>query len=200
MRRLVSSAVLAVLLSFCAILGQAQYSGYPGGYHPRIRSEEQTSAEQRRLVSAYCRADFDGARLNAGGEARFKDLLSFRLSPELSSFAVVSRFDLPGDAPKPNVTITYHMLGRWESSMGYQRVSDPEETVFHIVQRDGELRIDSVEPSEPRVSVRAALEYLRGQLSDAKEETRRAMLDAAIKELTALQRTGNEPNAATSQR
>ena len=50
--------------------------------------------EQRRVVSAYCRLDFQGARLSPEGWERMRNLTMFRENPDFHSFFVVSRYQL----------------------------------------------------------------------------------------------------------
>ncbi len=151
MSRYCSSAVLVLLLWLYATAVQAQYGGY-GGYHPRLRTPEQVSEAQKLVLSSYCRADFEGARLSREGADRLRSLLAFKLAPDFTSFAVVSRYDIPADASKPDVVVSYKLLGRWENAIGFQRESADERTVFHMVEREGDLLIGNIDPVEPRVS------------------------------------------------
>ena len=71
--------------------------------------------EQRRLLSNYCRLDFEGARWNPSGWSRFKPYTSLRANPEFSRVVIVTRFDIETpEQPERRVHGNYRTMGYYQ--------------------------------------------------------------------------------------
>lgn len=159
-----------------------------GGYRLKVRSFEQLYAEQRRLVAGYCRNDFEGARLSPTGFERLKPFLSYHTNPEFGFFTIISRYEIaPPDGPSQEMNVSYKLVGRWRNELGYEPLNSIQNVLFRFVDRDEGLLINDVDPGEPRVSTRAALNYFRQQLAVEKSDEGRRRLEEAINAIAAAQ-------------
>ena len=123
-------------------------------WNPKVRSFEEMSIEQRRVVSAYCRLDFQGARLAPQGWERIGNLTTFRENPDFNSFFVVSRYQLiENPTPSDEMDVAYVVIGRYEEGAGYRPMpSVVRNARFEMHDQNGELRISRIEPITPFVS------------------------------------------------
>ena len=88
--------------------------------NPKMRSFEQMTVEQRQLVSAYCRLDFQGARLSPEGWEHMRNLSTFRENPDFTSIFIVSRYQLiETTVPGYEFSVAYVVIGRYEEGAGY---------------------------------------------------------------------------------
>jgi hypothetical protein len=156
-------------------------------WNPKIRSFEQTMTEQRKVVSAYCRLDFQGGRLTPEGWERMSNLTTFRENPDFNSFFIVSRYQLiDNPTPTANVDVAYVVIGRFEEGAGYMPMTSSVRNVsFEMRDQNGELRIDRIEPTTPFVSRAAAINWLKTLLTTQKDPTARAQIEAAIQAMEA---------------
>ena len=86
----------------------------------KIRSYDQIAIEQRRVVSAYCRLDFRGARLTPEGWARIRNLSTFRENPDFN--ASLHRLAIPAHRnsyPSNESNVAYVVIGRYDDGAGY---------------------------------------------------------------------------------
>jgi hypothetical protein len=157
----------------------------------KIRSFEQMAVEQRRVVSAYCRLDFQGARLTPEGWERIRNLSAFRENPDFSSVFVVSRYQLiETHDPSNSLSVAYVVIGRYDDGAGYAPMPAVIRNVtFETRYVSGELRIARIDPSTPFVSSRAMIDWLKAKLVSQKDARGRGSLEAAIQALEA-QNTG----------
>lgn len=182
MRRFAFYIVTAIVL-FSSI-GFAQSTP---GYRLKVRTFAELANEQRRIVLGYCRADFEGARFVANGFERMRPFVSYRTNPDFGSFQVVSRFEVPlPEQPTYVVTANYRIVGQWDNHAGWTPQNSTVIVQFRIIEREGELMINEVEPGHPRVSARAALSYLKQQLSTSNSDIDRSMLQKGIDALTTM--------------
>lgn len=194
MRRFVCF-VLAVVVLFSAV-GFAQSTT---GYRLKVRTFAELANEQRRIVLGYCRADFEGARLVANGFDRMRPFVSYRANPDFDSFRVASRFEVPlPEQPGYGVSANYRIVGQWDNHGGWAPQSSTEVVQFRIIEREGDLLINEVEPGQPRVSARSALNYLKQQLSSASSEIERTMIQKGIDALTAMIAPAATPGIPTT--
>jgi hypothetical protein len=143
-------------------------------WNPKIRTFEQMSVEQRRLVSAYCRLDFQGARLSPEGWERIRNLSTFRENPDFISIFIVSRYQLiETPTPTHELSVAYVVIGRYEEGAGYTPMPS----------------VRNVDPATPFVSRKAAIDWLKAKLASQKEVAGRGQIEAAIQALEA-QNTG----------
>ena len=159
----------------------------PALLNPKIRSFETLAIEQRRLLSAYCRLDFQGARLSPEGWERMRNLSNFRENPDFTSVFIVSRYQLiEVTAPTEEIQVAYVVVGRYEEGAGYMPMpSTVRNVTFEIRDQSGELRIVRIDPPTPFVSRKAAIDWLKSRLTNQKEESGRAQIEASIKALEA---------------
>jgi hypothetical protein len=157
----------------------------------KLRSYEQIAVEQRRVVSAYCRLDFQGARLTPEGWERIRNLSVFRENPDFSSVYVVSRYQLiETHDPSNSLSVAYVVIGRYDDGAGYAPMPAVVRNVtFETHDISGELRIVRIDPSTPFVSSRALIDWLKAKLASQKDARARGSLEAAIQALE-TQNTG----------
>jgi len=156
-------------------------------FNPKIRNFEQTGIEQRRVVSAYCRLDFQGARLSPEGWERIGPLTTFRENPEFNSFFIVSRYQLI-ENPKPTdeLDVAYVVIGRYEDGAGYMPMpASVKNVTFEMRDQKDELRISHIDTPTPFVSRAAALAWLKSKLAMQKDAAGRAPIEGAIRALEA---------------
>jgi len=188
--------VLAAVLSL-SLVGVAQ-SNTPG-YKLKLRTFSELANEQRRIVLGYCRADFEGARLVPDNFVKVRPFVSYRTNPEFVSFEVVSRFDVPlPEQPGDSISANYRVVGRWDNHAGWESQLTSESVQFTIIEREGDLLINEVEPDQPRVSARAALAYLRQQLPSAASDIERGMMQKGIDALSAMTASPVNPNSSNA--
>ncbi|MGA2961958.1 MAG: hypothetical protein ABSD96_09810 [Candidatus Korobacteraceae bacterium] len=173
MRRvLVCCLVLAVSLPLLAL---------------KIRNFEQLAIEQRRVVSAYCRLDFQGARLSPEGWDHMRNLTIFRENPDFVSFFVVLRYQLiETHVPTAQLSVAYTVIGRYEDGAGYTPMPPVVRNVaFELHDQNGELRISGIDPDTPFVSRNATIDWLKAKLVTQNDMRHRVPIEAAIKALEA---------------
>jgi len=155
-------------------------------WNPKVRSFEQMAIEQRRLVSAYCRLDFQGARLSPEGWEHIRNLSTFRENPDFISIFIVSRYQLiETTAPTHELSVAYVVVGRYEEGAGYTPMPLVRNVTFETRDQNGELRITRVDPATPFVSRKAAIDWLKAKLASQQEATGRRQIEAAIQALEA---------------
>lgn len=154
-------------------------------WNPKVRSFDEMSIEQRRVVSAYCRLDFQGARLAPRGWERFGRLTIFRENPDFNSFFVVSRYQLiENTTHSDGMDVAYVVIGRYEEGAGYlPMASVVRNTRFEMHDQNGELRITRIEPITPFVSRTATLDWLKQKLATQKDPVGRKQIEASIQAL-----------------
>ena len=109
------------------------------------------------MISAYCRLDFQGARLSPEGWERIRNLSVFRENPDFSSVFVVSRYQLiETHIPTNSLSVAYTVIGRYEDGAGYTPMPSVVRNVtFETHDQLANLRIVSIDPATPFVSRRA---------------------------------------------
>jgi hypothetical protein len=175
------------VLAVVVLVSPFGFAQSASGYKLKVRTFSELANEQRRLVLGYCRADFDGARLMPDGFDRVRPFVSYRGNPEFDSFLVVSRFEVPlPEQPGDDVSALFKVVGSWDKHGGWAGGNSSDAVQFRIIEREGELMINEIEPGQPRVSARAALAYLKRQLPSAASDVDRGMLQKGIDALSAL--------------
>jgi hypothetical protein len=153
---------------------------------PRLTTE----ADIRNRVGQYCRLDYVGARLNDQDFEKLKPVVSWPKNPEYPLIDVVSRYEVStlatSERGKWNVTVTYHLLGRFNVGEGYSReaAGSDRQVEFTVQDLNGALKVTDVEPNYPRPSRAAMLKWLENQQAAAGPETK-IIYEHAIKELSA---------------
>jgi len=159
----------------------------PALLNAKIRNFEQLTIEQRRLVSAYCRLDFQGARLSPEGWERMRNLSNFHENPDFTSIFIVSRYQLiETTVPANELEVAYVVVGRYEEGAGYMPMpASVRNVTFETRDQNGELRIVRIDPPTPFVSRKAAIDWLKSRLPGQKESRGRAQIEASIEALEA---------------
>ncbi|MGE5111160.1 MAG: hypothetical protein ACM3JB_09905 [Acidobacteriaceae bacterium] len=151
-----------------------------------VRNPEEVYAEQRRVVSSWCRQDFTGLRLNSEGWNRYKSLTNIKDNPDQSTVVIISRYQVGGHDPQSiswDVNVNYVVIGRYERSSGYAPDGGTETVTFRTKDVDGDIVITEVDPASPHVSKKAALDWLKQQLASTTSDVEKFHLANAIKQL-----------------
>jgi hypothetical protein len=154
-------------------------------WNPKMRTFQQMAGEEWRIVSTYCRLDFQGARLTPEGWARIGNLTSFRDNPEFHSFFVISRYQLiENSAPSDDMEVAFVVIGRYDEGGGYVPVpSVVRNARFEMHDQNGELRITHIEPTTPFVSRASTIDWLKNKLTTQKDAADRRQIEASIQAL-----------------
>ncbi len=159
---------------------------------PLGRTEQDTkSADVRELVSKYCRADYEGARLDDQGWTKVEPLVSWRTNPEYSEINVISRYtvdpELAESHGKYTVTVHYRLLGSYNLVTGYipERPNTPQDVEYTVTDNKGDLRISDSENSLPHPSRAAMLKWLNAKLSATQDEQAKKRYQEAVRQLQA---------------
>lgn len=153
---------------------------------PKVTNE----ADVRNRVGQYCRLDYQGARLSDQDWQKLKPVVSWSSNPEFPLIDVVSRYDIGTNVAethgKWHVTVTYHMLGRFNLGQGYSTevVGSDKEVEFTVQEVNGELRVTDVEPNFPHPSKASMLKWLESKQAAA-DLNNKVIYDHAIKDLSA---------------
>jgi hypothetical protein len=178
MRSLLVFMLLSVGFAFAQL-------GFPT-QTPKVTNE----ADVRNRVGQYCRLDYMGARLSDQDWPKLKPVVNWNGNPEFPLIDVVSRYDIGSnvtqDHSKWRVTVTYHLLGRFNLGQGYStEVAGSDKQVDFTVQEiNGELKVTDVDPNFPHPSKATMLKWLEGKQAAADSNTR-VIYDQAIKDLSA---------------
>lgn len=145
-------------------------------------------AAQRILLSSFCRLDFEGARLQAGGWDRFRPYTSLRDNPEFTRILIVTRFDIETpDQPSEELSVHFQSLGSYQLGEGYTADKSSQSAEFRMQEQNGALMITAVSPESPHVSPRAALAWMKRLLDDPKtDDLERQHLRDAVNQLNTL--------------
>jgi len=174
--RIRSSIGLFAVLLFCgSAFSQVDY-------HPKIRTTSEMFAEQRHVVGAWCKFDFDGARLGKEGWTKFAPLTTLKSNPEFSSFYVISRYEIGKPQSANNsITVSYYELGEFRPESGFTPGNRVETVDFATTEREGEIVIRDVSAPQPRVSRQAAIAWLRRQADAAGADSEKFPFLQALK-------------------
>ncbi len=176
-------------LLFCSALTSAtlaQFNSAPqSGVRLGGRSFSELYADQKILLSNYCRLDFEGARLEAAGWSRFKPYTSLRENPDFNRVVIVTRFNIDTpDQPSEELSASYQTVGFYQEGEGYTALAGSDEVTFHIKEQNSDLLVTEVRPESPHVSPRAAAAWIALRLADPKtSDMDRTYLKDAIKQL-----------------
>ncbi len=153
---------------------------------PKVSNE----ADVRNRVGQYCRLDYQGARLSDQDWQKLKPVVNWSSNPEFPLIDVVSRYDIGSnvtqDHNKWRVTVTYHMLGRFNLGQGYSTevVGSDKEVEFTVQEVNGELKVIDVDPNFPHPSKASMLKWLESKQAAAAPNLK-IIYDEAIKTLSA---------------
>jgi hypothetical protein len=137
-------------------------------YHPKIRTEAEMFTEQRRVIGAWCRFDFEGARLGKDGWTRFAPLTTLKSNPEFATFYVISRYQVEKPESASNtINVSYYQLGEFRPEAGFIPGTRVETVRFETTEREGEIVIRDLSLPQPRVSRQAAIAWLKQQVEAA---------------------------------
>jgi hypothetical protein len=163
------------------------------GYRLHVRNPSDLYAEQRRIVGTWCRQDFEGTRLTPGGWSRYKTLTNLKNNPDSPILVVVSRYQIEQHDAKAvswDVDVTYFVIGRFERSGGYLPDEHAETVTYHTKDIDGAILITDFDPNAPYLSKKAAIEWMKRELTTTTSDIEKFHLTTALKTL--------EPAAATA--
>ena len=185
--------VFRLMFLFCAMLpafgqiGLSTQSGVPG-IRLHGRSAADLAAAQKNLLASYCRLDFEGARLDADGWTRMKPLTSMRTNPDFHQVLIVSRYDVLTNQDHPaTVTVNYRVLGIFDLNEGYTTLNTNSTTEFRTQEQNDELVIVGMSSPLPRVSVQAAMSWMKARLADRElPDSQRVYMESAVKQLDRL--------------
>jgi hypothetical protein len=155
----------------------------------RGKSFAELFAAQKVLLSNYCRLDFEGARLQPSGWARFKPFTSLRANPEFTRVVVVTRFDIEApEQPSEEVNAHFQTVGSYDEGEGFTSAASSDRVTLRVQQQpNGDLLVTEVHPGAPHVSPRSAISWLNVRLADPKvTELERAHLKDAVDQLNRL--------------
>ncbi|MGA2988930.1 MAG: hypothetical protein ABSD88_00545 [Candidatus Korobacteraceae bacterium] len=177
MRRL----LICPLVLACAISALAQF---PVGGGKIGRSFGDLAAEQRLLVSNYCRLDFNGARLSTEGWQQIRQLTSFRENPDFNTVFIVSRCQVvPNKEPSYDINVNYVVIGRYEEGVGYAPFPGTRTVQFETGGK--EMHITGIDSTTPFVSRQALVTWLKTKLAVASTSSQRSVIENSIKALEA---------------
>ena len=103
---------------------------------------------------------------------------------------MISRYDIgtnvTQDHGKWRVTVTYHLLGRFNIGQGYSTevAGGDKEAEFTVQEVNGELKITGVDPNFPHPSKAAMLKWIESKQAAAEPNTK-VIYEQAIKDLSA---------------
>lgn len=158
----------------------------------KMRSFDQQAADQRRVISTYCRLDFEGGRLNPGGWAQMQKLSALHENPEFSFFYVIVRYQFEEDpTPTNDATVAYNVIGKYADGIGFTPVHGLLRATFTTHDHQGALLIENIDPDVPFVSRKAAIDWLKVKLTQQKDDAGRVPIQNAIRAL--------EPPGTTAQ-
>jgi hypothetical protein len=143
---------------------------------------------KRRVLSNYCRLDYDGARLSPEGWKRFEPYTSISANPAYRRLVVVSRFSV--ETPEQSAEllyVNYQDEGYYDDRGGYVASPAKERVEFQVEEKDNDVAVAKVSTEMPHVSPRAAIAWMSQRLADPKtSEADRTRLKEAIEQLTKL--------------
>jgi hypothetical protein len=157
---------------------------------PTQLPKQTNDAEIRNKVGQYCRLDYLGGRLSDQDWQKLKPAVNWSSNPDFPLVDVVSRYDVGSNVTqergKWHVTVTYHMLGRFNIGQGYSKevAGSDKEAEFTVQEINGELKVIGVEPNYPHPSRASMLKWLESKQAAADPNTK-VIYDEAIKELSA---------------
>lgn len=187
MHRCLFTCLLLFMLTGAA---QAQY--VPPNSQPSVRlgghSFSDLYAAQKMLLSSYCRLDFEGARLQAGGWERFRPYTSLHANPEFTRILIVTRFDIETpEQPTEELDVHFQAVGSYQLGEGFSVDKSGRSAEFRVQEQNGALMVTAVSPESPHVSPRAALAWVKRLLDDPKtDDLEREHLRDAVNQLNKL--------------
>ena len=173
-----SRILLAVCLAAPMAIAQVP------SYKIRTRSITELQADERSLVSQWCRLDFEGARLSPDGWKKFDPLTNLKANPDFSAIYVVSRYQfLSPDRVSMDASATFNVIGKYEIGIGYTPQSDTRYVNFHFSDKEGDLQIVDIDPAQPSVSKPAMIAWLKSQIEATKSAADKITLQNALNQL-----------------
>lgn len=157
---------------------------------PTQSTKVTNEADIRNRVGQYCRLDYQGARLSDQDWQKLKPVVNWLNNPDFQLIDVASRYDIATNVSqthgKWHVTVTYHLLGRFNLGQGYSTevAGGDKEAEFTVQEINGELKVINVEPNYPHPSRAAMLKWLESKQTAADPNTK-VIYDQAIKTLSA---------------
>jgi hypothetical protein len=68
--------------------------------------------------------------------------------------------------PSVQLVVGYQTLGIYDQAEGYTAGSSNAPVAFHVQQQNDAVTITEIKPTEPHVSARAALAWMKSRLAD----------------------------------
>ena len=138
---------------------------------PTQLPKQTNEAEVRNKVGQYCRLDYLGARLNEQDFQKLKPVVNWPTNPDFPLIDVVSRYDLGSNVTqehgKWHVTVTYHLLGRFNLGQGYSTEVSGSTTEVEFTVQEFNGRVKGRRPGSrlPSPLARRHAEVAGGQAS-----------------------------------
>ncbi len=185
------SPIAFAFIATSLLFGQATY-------RLNTKSAGEFVAAQRSVVGLYCRLDFDGNRFSDDGWQKMKPLVEARDNPDFPYIEIVSRFQIQPPASgykRPEVAVTYTTMGRFDPLTGYSASVTTRDVGFRVEEKNGEVVISEIEPNVPRVSKRAAVQWLKTRLTAAQDPVEKVNIEKALKILEPATTPAGVPGA-----
>ncbi len=154
--------------------------------------KQTTDADIRNKVAQYCRLDYTGARLSDQDFQKLKSVVNWPKDPDYPLIDVVSRFDVgnsvaPPEHGKWRVTVTYHLLGRFNLGQGYSTESagTTRQVEFTVQDINGDLKVTDLDPNYPHPARAPMLKWLQEKDAAAPDPQTKVIYEQAIKDLSA---------------
>lgn len=197
MRRFCLILLLLIAAAAQGQIGLSTPSSTPG-VRLRSRNISDLGATAKVLLSNYCRLDYEGARLQPEGWARFKNYTSLRNNPEFHQVVIVSRYDVEWSAEAPySADVAYRVTGIFDENEGYSPLPTVARVTFRTQELNGDLVVAEIKPDVPHVSAQAAVTWMKLRLQDPKlPESVRSHLKSSLDEVSKL---APQPKAAPAQ-
>jgi hypothetical protein len=158
---------------------------------PTQLPKQTTDADIRNKVAQYCRLDYTGARLSDQDFQKLKSVVNWPKNPDYPLIDVVSRFDVNNAVAPPlrgkwTVTVTYHLLGRFNIGQGYSTESagTTRQVEFTVQDINGDLKVTDINPDYPHPARAAMLKWLEAKEAAADRQSK-IIYQQAIKDLSA---------------
>ena len=150
----------------------------------KTRSVSELQADQRTLIGQWCRMDFEGARLSSADWTKFDPLTSLKSNPDFSAIYVITRYQMvPPDRVSMQATVSFNVIGRFDVGMGYTPMNDMRYVDFKFAEKDGDLQITDLDPSQPNVSKAAFIAWLKTQIASTSNDLDKLALKNALEQL-----------------
>jgi len=180
---LIRALGLALVLLACPML-YAQFD-YPLGQ----RDQLDKSVEVRELVAKYCRADYEGARLNAQDWPKLEPLVWWKSNPDFTEIKIISRYTVESEPSqnhgKFNVSVQYRLLGSFDLATGFIRepANAVQQVDYTVSAVNSDWRIADADNPMPHPSRAAAVKWLNAKISTMTDPATKKIYEDALRQL-----------------